>query len=692
MSRRGAGTAGAARALAGLAALGAVLVAAGAAWAVSPAPPDPRAAGGIGDAAADQTVVEAGRGLFTSNCAACHGPAGQGGNGGPSLDRRRARRPPTSTCAPGACRCRRLASGSSARTRTSTTPRSRRSSPTSRRSGPGPGIPQVASSGDLHRGWELFQANCAACHNATGAGNAIGGGYVAVDLGKADPTTVAEATIIGPGAMPNFAFDDASLADIAAYVRWLRERPDARRRAHRTGGTRRRGVRGGRDRAAAADPRRAVRGPPGQARGCPGARTPDGRRTVTRRERRAERLVLACFGVTLLTGLGLLGVYLFGGDTQLQGILLAVCLGGLGAGIVVWAQELMSNDDREEERHPMGTGPEGSAAVAEAPDRRGGVQPPADAPGRPAGCLRRPHRSAGDPGPVARAGAGAQPVRDALEEGSRLVGFDGQPVHADTIPQDGVLTVFPEGYPGSADGQTLLIHAGAEPAPAPGRRGDLGPGRVRRLFQGLHPRRLPGRPVPRGAGPAHLPLPPVHVRRHARRRARVRAGRPAPAPAADPARGRRHVHGPGRLRRAGRAVVLGQGARPVRLRRRREPPRVDAARAARSTARARARDAEAARRRSDRVSRRGRGARPSSSASRVGWTSAPGLASLVRTTLRKVFPDHWSFLLGRARAVLLRDPPRDRDVPDLLLRPVGGGHHLPGPVRPPPGRDGLAGL
>ena len=224
MSRRGAGTAGAARALAGLAALGAVLVAAGVAWAMSPAPPDPRAAGAAGVPASDQAVVEAGRGLFTSNCAACHGPAGQGGNGGPSLVGvgaasadfyLRTGRMPLS--APGQRVVRQDPHFDDAQIQALVA--------YVESLGPGPGIPQVASSGDLHRGWELFQANCAACHNATGAGNAIGGGYVAVDLGNADATTVAEATIIGPGAMPNFAFDDASLADIATYVRWLRDAP-----------------------------------------------------------------------------------------------------------------------------------------------------------------------------------------------------------------------------------------------------------------------------------------------------------------------------------------------------------------------------------------------------------------------------------------------------------------------------------
>jgi ubiquinol-cytochrome c reductase cytochrome c subunit len=223
VSRR-AGSAGRARSLAGLGALGVAVVAAVAAWALSPGPPDARAAAGTGLATADGAVVEAGRALFTANCAACHGPAGQGGSGGPSLvgvgaasadfylrtgrmplsapDQQARRQPPRFGEEETQALVAYVAS-----------------------LGPGPAIPQVAGGGDLQRGWDLFQANCAACHNATGAGNAIGGGYVATDLGEADPTTVGEATIIGPGAMPAFAFDDASLADIAEYVRWLRDAP-----------------------------------------------------------------------------------------------------------------------------------------------------------------------------------------------------------------------------------------------------------------------------------------------------------------------------------------------------------------------------------------------------------------------------------------------------------------------------------
>ncbi len=183
---------------------------------------------------------------------------------------------------------------------------------------------------------------------------------------------------------------------------------------------------------------------------------------MNRRERRAERLVLACFAVTFLTGLGLLGVYTLGGDTQVQGVLLALCLGGLGAGIVLWAQELMSNEERVEERHPLGTGPEGSAAVAEALTDEAGFSRRrvlqgglVAALGGLAAALAIPVLSLG-PAP------GRSLFETPWKKGLHLVGFDNQPVKADAIPQDGVVTVFPEGFPGSADGQTLLIHAGAD--------------------------------------------------------------------------------------------------------------------------------------------------------------------------------------------------------------------------------------
>jgi ubiquinol-cytochrome c reductase cytochrome c subunit len=91
--------------------------------------------------------------------------------------------------------------------------------------GPGPGIPQVTAGGDIHRGFELYNANCAACHAATGAGNAVGGGFFAVGLGKATDREIAEAMLVGPGVMPNFSMSDTDRDALIAYINYLRTAP-----------------------------------------------------------------------------------------------------------------------------------------------------------------------------------------------------------------------------------------------------------------------------------------------------------------------------------------------------------------------------------------------------------------------------------------------------------------------------------
>ena len=57
---------------------------------------------------------------------------------------------------------------------------------------------------------------------------------------------------------------------------------------------------------------------------------------------------------------------------------------------------------------------------------------------------------------------GPGPGRDLFatpwRKGIRAVDLANRPVQSQDIPLGGVLTVYPEGFPGSADGQTLLIH------------------------------------------------------------------------------------------------------------------------------------------------------------------------------------------------------------------------------------------
>jgi ubiquinol-cytochrome c reductase cytochrome c subunit len=86
--------------------------------------------------------------------------------------------------------------------------------------GSGPGIPEVdAASGDLAAGGDLFRLNCAACHVASGAGAAIGGGRRAPDLMAANAVEIGEAIVSGPGAMPTFAaLSDRDVDGIARYI------------------------------------------------------------------------------------------------------------------------------------------------------------------------------------------------------------------------------------------------------------------------------------------------------------------------------------------------------------------------------------------------------------------------------------------------------------------------------------------
>lgn len=88
--------------------------------------------------------------------------------------------------------------------------------------GNGPPIPQVNLDASVSDGMQLFVANCAPCHGATGAGGAVGGGWLAPSLHQASPRIVAEAMLTGPGQMPPFELPDDDVDAVAAYVEHLR--------------------------------------------------------------------------------------------------------------------------------------------------------------------------------------------------------------------------------------------------------------------------------------------------------------------------------------------------------------------------------------------------------------------------------------------------------------------------------------
>jgi ubiquinol-cytochrome c reductase iron-sulfur subunit len=170
--------------------------------------------------------------------------------------------------------------------------------------------------------------------------------------------------------------------------------------------------------------------------------------------RRVERAIGVAFLVAAIAGIALLGVYLAGGQTQLEAVLLAICLGGIGLGITAWSHWLLSGAEQVEDRHTLASPAEvvtgADEEVAAITRRRFLTGTLAAAFAGLAAALAIPVLSLGPP-------PGRTLFVTAWKAGSRIVGFDGQPVRIEDLPIDGVLTVFPEGAVGSADAQTLLI-------------------------------------------------------------------------------------------------------------------------------------------------------------------------------------------------------------------------------------------
>ena len=193
------------------------------------------------------------------------------------------------------------------------------------------------------------------------------------------------------------------------------------------------------------------------------------------RERRAELLVAGAFAVTMLSGAALFVLYIAGGMPFLEGLLLALCLGGLGLGIVVWSRDLMSVTVLEEPRKPIGHPGEAAHFAEVLADEAGFSRRRLlllmllGALGGLGAALLLPAFSLG-PEP------GQSLFRTAWRSGSRVVGTDGEPVRADDVVLGGVLTVFPDGSAGSADSQALLIRVEPELLQLPPERADWAPG------------------------------------------------------------------------------------------------------------------------------------------------------------------------------------------------------------------------
>lgn len=157
--------------------------------------------------------------LYLRDCASCHGPRGEGTPRGTPL---------TETGAAGADFM--LVTGRMPLATDEFRPR-----PEYRREeraalvdhvaslGNGPGVPELRpAAADLGRGGVLYRTHCAPCHGTTGAGSALAFGAITPPIARVAAIQVAEAPIVGPGAMPKLSptvLSEDDLNDVVAYVR-----------------------------------------------------------------------------------------------------------------------------------------------------------------------------------------------------------------------------------------------------------------------------------------------------------------------------------------------------------------------------------------------------------------------------------------------------------------------------------------
>jgi ubiquinol-cytochrome c reductase iron-sulfur subunit len=172
-----------------------------------------------------------------------------------------------------------------------------------------------------------------------------------------------------------------------------------------------------------------------------------------------ERFVAACFIVSILAALGLAVVYVRGGQTELEGILLGLALAGVGGGLMAWAIRLMPRI--QDETQPREHGPLPHEELDSVADQvESGVEE----------IRRRSFLSKLLLGAAAALGLAALfPIRslgkapgsnlDTTEwtAGAKLVDANGEFVRADTLEVGSFITVFPEGFVGSGDSQAVLI-------------------------------------------------------------------------------------------------------------------------------------------------------------------------------------------------------------------------------------------
>jgi ubiquinol-cytochrome c reductase iron-sulfur subunit len=176
-------------------------------------------------------------------------------------------------------------------------------------------------------------------------------------------------------------------------------------------------------------------------------------------ERRASNRTALAFGVTAVASVGLFLTYVvLGGQEQLEGVLLALALGGLGFGFVQVAKHLLPQGPYVEEREALPSSQDDQHAFAADFERGEGwlsrrgflVKMLGVAAGAIGLAALLPIRSLG-PSP------GNSLFRTKWRRNSLVVDEQSNPVTVTTLEVGGAITVFPEGSVQVEDSQTILI-------------------------------------------------------------------------------------------------------------------------------------------------------------------------------------------------------------------------------------------
>jgi ubiquinol-cytochrome c reductase iron-sulfur subunit len=176
------------------------------------------------------------------------------------------------------------------------------------------------------------------------------------------------------------------------------------------------------------------------------------------REGRASRWIVVSLATAICAGVAVLIVYAVGGQAQVEGVLLALLLGGIGFGFIAWGKYLF--------RPEIVTEPRGSHASPEAQVEAAEkeIEGSATLIGRRTVLIRLmigafgalglaavfPFRSLG-PSP------GSTLFVTPWRKGALVVDEAGQPIRADALEVGGVVTVFPQGHVDVNDAQALVV-------------------------------------------------------------------------------------------------------------------------------------------------------------------------------------------------------------------------------------------